>query len=706
VSARPRLAVLVVLLAALAALPSVANASPPLNDNFASAISISPGDVVSGSNIGATSEAGEPNTNEGNPKEQRCALVTDGPLCTSSVWYSIVAPADGQYTVDTCDQGTDVDTIVSVFSGDTLGGATQLASNDDGTGTPCIGAGSHYGSRVTFTGTSGTTYHVEVTGFDAAEGSFYLRAYPAASPPPSGALDTQIARDHSLPARRLELFDGQIASGPRATASFDFYADTGHPGATFQCSLDGAAFATCSSPVSYDGLSGGSHTFAVRSVAGGDSDSTPAVQRFTVDNTPPDSFLADGPPPSTSDPFAEWKMSSTERNHLETFQCAIDSQPGDTFCDDYRAGGNSFCTGTHQLRFAAIDRAFNIDPTPVTTSVEETGGAACAAPTVEAPTVSTPSATGASIHVLYNPHGSGGTVHLEYGTSTAYGLHSENQAVFPDDSGETFNLSLLKPGTEYHVKATLTTPADTASSSDVTFTTATLPALHPDIALGTPVAIGNHAAAIPVTISNPGPDNVVYGIQIDAGPLLLTSPVIVGDDEVAPAAGPVSRTVDVVDLKPGTYNVRALVGGDDTLESPTQATLTVPAVPPAGGSAGPAPAPQTPAPPRFALKRNAVKLGKLTRHSRFLTLSISGLPPSSIVTADLGANVKAAALKRLAHGRVKANSRGVAKLKIKLSKKARRALRNRKVKSLTLRITVAPRGQKPTRVTLHPKLKR
>ena len=64
-----------------------------------------------------------------------------------------------------------------------------------------------------------------------------------------------------------------------ASASFSFVAN--EPDVQFQCRLDGAAFAACSSPTTYTGLAAGSHTFAVRAIdAAGNVDPTPATHTW------------------------------------------------------------------------------------------------------------------------------------------------------------------------------------------------------------------------------------------------------------------------------------------------------------------------------------------------------------------------------------------------------------------------------------------
>ena len=51
----------------------------------------------------------------------------------------------------------------------------------------------------------------------------------------------------------------------------------------FQCKLDGAAYVSCSSPVSYSALAIGNHTFQVRALdAAGNVDASPASFTWTI----------------------------------------------------------------------------------------------------------------------------------------------------------------------------------------------------------------------------------------------------------------------------------------------------------------------------------------------------------------------------------------------------------------------------------------
>ena len=85
--------------------------------------------------------------------------------------------------------------------------------------------------------------------------------------------------------------DTTITSAPPALtkSKTPIYAFTSNDaGASFQCSLDGAAFAACASPFTTPPVADGKHSFGVRAVdAAGYVDATPAAGTWTTDTTPP-----------------------------------------------------------------------------------------------------------------------------------------------------------------------------------------------------------------------------------------------------------------------------------------------------------------------------------------------------------------------------------------------------------------------------------
>ena len=77
-----------------------------------------------------------------------------------------------------------------------------------------------------------------------------------------------------------------ISSGPQSSttstsAKFEFLSP--ETGSTFECKLDTAAYAACTSPKDYTNLTVGQHTFQVRATdAAGNVDQTPASQQWTI----------------------------------------------------------------------------------------------------------------------------------------------------------------------------------------------------------------------------------------------------------------------------------------------------------------------------------------------------------------------------------------------------------------------------------------
>ncbi len=104
-----------------------------------------------------------------------------------------------------------------------------------------------------------------------------------------------------------------IESGPSGTvlsttAAFTF--SSNEAAATFECSLDDAAFSPCASPKTYSSLSVGAHTLKARAKdAAGNVDATPAARSWTVelapDLAPPDTGILTKPNEPEPDALAE-----------------------------------------------------------------------------------------------------------------------------------------------------------------------------------------------------------------------------------------------------------------------------------------------------------------------------------------------------------------------------------------------------------------
>jgi hypothetical protein len=128
---------------------------------------------------------------------------------------------------------------------------------------------------------------VEYANLSAGDHTFEVRAIDLAGnvdPTPEIYTWTIEGVEPPPPPEPLDTF---IDSGPAATtesrdATFTFSAS--EPGATFECALDGVAFAACVSPVDYTGLALGGHTFEVRAIdLAGNVDQTPAAYAWKIE---------------------------------------------------------------------------------------------------------------------------------------------------------------------------------------------------------------------------------------------------------------------------------------------------------------------------------------------------------------------------------------------------------------------------------------
>ena len=154
--ARSKLLVVVLVCAGLLALFPSPGSAAPANDNFSAAEAVTGrSGTVTGSNIGATKEIGEPSH--------------AGDLGGASVWYSWAPPRDATVTVDT--SGSEFDTLLAIYTGSSFESLAEVASNNN-----CNGAAD---SCVTFSAVATDVYRIAVDGYDgtlgmAASGSVVL----------------------------------------------------------------------------------------------------------------------------------------------------------------------------------------------------------------------------------------------------------------------------------------------------------------------------------------------------------------------------------------------------------------------------------------------------------------------------------------------------------------------------------------------------
>ena len=128
----------------------------PANDNLANAQALAGcTGTISGTNVGATKETGEPSHDPG------------GTVGGGSVWYTWQAPSSGSVTFTTA--GSDFDTVLAVYTGTTISAlsSTLVVSNDD------VVSGD-VSSSVTFTATAGITYRIAVDGWGGESGNIKL----------------------------------------------------------------------------------------------------------------------------------------------------------------------------------------------------------------------------------------------------------------------------------------------------------------------------------------------------------------------------------------------------------------------------------------------------------------------------------------------------------------------------------------------------
>jgi hypothetical protein len=193
--------------------------------------------------------------------------------------------------------------------------------------------------------------------------------FGSGTPPPPPPADTT--------APTTTISSGTSGSTTATTASFSFTGSdetTAAGSLTYDCSLDGAAYAACTSPKGYSGVAVGSHTFSVRAKdAAGNVDATPASQSWTVtapppppaDTTAPTTTLSSATSGSTTATTASFTFTGADETTATgslTYDCSFDGAVFSACTSPKSYSG--VAVGNHTFEVRARDAAGNVDATP------------------------------------------------------------------------------------------------------------------------------------------------------------------------------------------------------------------------------------------------------------------------------------------------------------------------------------------------------
>ena len=197
---------------------------PPPNDRFTQA---APLPLAAGPPAGAAVDTAAALAEPGEPTAVDAGCGGSGPgTLGHTAWSTYTAAVSAPVTVSTA--GSNFDTVVAVYTGGALGALTRVACNDDAAGAAQ--------AVVTFAATAGTTYRIQVGGFDAASGDLVLGATPvplvsvadAATPEGTGGTSTlTFAVTLAIPpvreaTVRYATSDGTATGGPACSGGVDY----------------------------------------------------------------------------------------------------------------------------------------------------------------------------------------------------------------------------------------------------------------------------------------------------------------------------------------------------------------------------------------------------------------------------------------------------------------------------------------------------
>ena len=300
--------------------------------------------------------------------------------CTAPKTYSGLSDGSHTFRVRGVDNAGNADPTPAAYTWtvDTTAPDTTLNSNPTNPSNSATGTFTFSGDDGSGSGVSGFECQIDGGGFSACTSpktynslsdgphTFQVRSRDNAGNADASPASFTWLVDTTAP-------DTSITGNPTNPSgtnspSFSFTGSDGGSGvASFECSLDGAPFAPCTSPANLSGLADGNHTFSVRSIDNaGNADATPAAYTWLVDTTAPDTNLTSTPANPSNSSSASFAFNGGDGggSGVATFECQLDG------------GGFAACTspknysglseGSHTFQVRSKDNSNNYDPTPAT----------------------------------------------------------------------------------------------------------------------------------------------------------------------------------------------------------------------------------------------------------------------------------------------------------------------------------------------------
>lgn len=236
-------------------------------------------------------------------------------------------------TIDSAPSGTiGVDSATVVFRGDDPA-ASYACQLDGGPWSLCT-------SPVTVSGLTDGMHAIGVRGTD-----------PAGNVGPAAVVAFTV--DTGAPVTTITAAPGVLVATPAVSVGFT----SDDPAASYECRLDGGAWAACTSPASFT-LADGAHRIEVHGISATGRVGAPARVDVRVDTRAPVASFRSAPPARTVSPSVTASFSSDEPG--VSFACSLDSGAWSPCAATATFSG--LADGVHSLAVRAADPAGNTGP--------------------------------------------------------------------------------------------------------------------------------------------------------------------------------------------------------------------------------------------------------------------------------------------------------------------------------------------------------